>query len=90
MIVGTFVDHPEFAGRHGHTSQVLEEVEMNDGTIEIETLNSRYTLNDIQARPSDLHGRDDTEQRVAQPRRACDWMAPVPYWISEQSRVLQY
>lgn len=40
-IVGRFVDHPDFAGRIGHTSYVVAH---NTETGEIETRNSRYTL----------------------------------------------
>lgn len=39
IIVGEFVDHPEFAGKPGHTSPVVKH-----GGNEIETRNSRYTL----------------------------------------------
>ena len=41
IICGTFVDHPWFAGRTGHTSYV---VAYDERTGEIETRNSRYTL----------------------------------------------
>jgi hypothetical protein len=41
IIRGRFVDHPLFAGETGHTSLVLSH---NEGTGEIETRNSRYTL----------------------------------------------
>lgn len=34
-----FINHPVFGGRYGHTSMVVAE----EG-LEIETLNSRYTL----------------------------------------------
>ena len=50
----TFVDHPEFAGEHGHVSSVVKEsrevpsrhtlMDINAEPIEIETRNSRYTL----------------------------------------------
>lgn len=39
LIVGQFVDHPEFAHMSGHTSWVVK----HEGA-EIETRNSRYTL----------------------------------------------
>lgn len=45
-ITGVFVDHPVFRGRYGHTSMVVKESLLDDGTIEIETLNSRYHLKD--------------------------------------------
>lgn len=41
LIVGTFVDHPWFAGKPGNTSYVVKH---DDATGEIETKNSRYTL----------------------------------------------
>lgn len=41
IITGVFRDHPEFAGRSGHTSAV---VSVNLETGEAETRNSRYTL----------------------------------------------
>lgn len=41
LIIGTFVDHPEFGGDRGHTSYVVSH-NMDSG--EIETRNSRYTL----------------------------------------------
>lgn len=43
-IRGTFVGHPELDGHHSHTSVVIGEHPQSDGTIEIETANSRYTL----------------------------------------------
>lgn len=39
VIIGEFVDHPEFAGKEGHTSYVVK----HEGN-EVETNNSRYTL----------------------------------------------
>lgn len=39
---GLFRDHPQFAGKRGHTSKVIKE----DGA-EIETLNTRYTICDL-------------------------------------------
>jgi hypothetical protein len=41
IVVGIFVDHPQFAGRAGHTSWV---VKYDEETGEIETRNSRYKL----------------------------------------------
>lgn len=42
IILGEFVDHPEFAGaKDGHTSYVVAH---DEATGEIETRNSRYTL----------------------------------------------
>lgn len=41
FFTGKFVDHPEFAGKKGHTSRVVAQ----EG-YEVETLNSRYTLGD--------------------------------------------
>lgn len=41
LILGIFVDHPEFAGEFGNTSWVISH---NEETGEIETANSRYTL----------------------------------------------
>jgi len=40
---GRFVDHPEYAGRSGHTSMITKAV-FKDGGVEIETMNSRYTI----------------------------------------------
>jgi hypothetical protein len=42
--VGQFLDHPEFAGMPGHTSYIVDSRVNADGSIEIETRNSRYTL----------------------------------------------
>lgn len=41
--IGTFIDHPIFAGKKGHTS-MIKSIEFKDGKAEIETMNSRYTL----------------------------------------------
>lgn len=41
FVWGTFVDHPIFAGLHGHTSYIVAH---DEATGEIETRNSRYTL----------------------------------------------
>jgi hypothetical protein len=41
VIMGLFIDHPEYHGMMGHTSQLLYQ---NFETGEIETMNSRYTL----------------------------------------------
>lgn len=41
FIYGTFLDHPEFRGEAGYTSQI---VKYDRITGEIETDNSRYTL----------------------------------------------
>ena len=41
---GTFEGHPQFSGKYGHSSLIVNKRTMNDGSIEIETLNSRYTL----------------------------------------------
>ena len=41
VIKGTFVDHEDFAGEQGGTSWVVEH---DEGSGEIETLNSRYNL----------------------------------------------
>lgn len=43
-VVGNFVDHPEFHGKWGWTSMLVSQQLKEDGSIEIETLNSRYTL----------------------------------------------
>lgn len=43
-IIGVFDGHPAFDGHRGHTSMVVKETELEDGTIEIETLNSKYIL----------------------------------------------
>jgi hypothetical protein len=39
IVIGQFVNHPEFGDRYGHTSYIVN----RDG-CEIETRNSRYTL----------------------------------------------
>lgn len=48
VYVGTFVDHPQFGGKYGHTSLVVkddcEKMRHNGDSYEIETLNSRYTI----------------------------------------------
>jgi len=41
IIEGIFIDHPQFAGMHGHTSYIVKH---NEETGEIETRNSIYTL----------------------------------------------
>jgi hypothetical protein len=41
LILGEFVDHPQFAGHLGNTSYVVAH---DEATGEIETRNSRYTL----------------------------------------------
>jgi len=41
IIGGWFVDHPEFAGKFGHTSYIVHH---NEATGELETRNSRYSL----------------------------------------------
>lgn len=41
IIRGTFRDHPHFAGQFGHTSWIMRH---DEKTGEIETRNSRYTL----------------------------------------------
>jgi hypothetical protein len=41
MIRGKFLDHPYYAGQFGHTSWVMS---FDEETGEIETRNSRYTL----------------------------------------------
>lgn len=41
IIKGTFVDHPDFAGKDGHTSFVVLH---HEDTGQIETFNSRYLL----------------------------------------------
>jgi hypothetical protein len=41
VIIGDFVDHPEFAGKQGHTSYIVKH---DKETGEVETRNSRYTL----------------------------------------------
>lgn len=48
LYAGTFGDHPEFAGKRGHTSYVVKDDcdiprHATDG-YEIETRNSRYTV----------------------------------------------
>lgn len=43
IIQGRFVNHPYLTG-FGHTSWVTKYEEQPDGTVEIETRNSRYTL----------------------------------------------
>ena len=48
FLLCTFVDHPVFAGKQGHTSYVFKDESAaprhrNDG-YEVETLNSRYTV----------------------------------------------
>jgi hypothetical protein len=40
-IAGTFKDHPQFAGYDGYTSWVVKH---DEATGEVETRNSRYTL----------------------------------------------
>lgn len=40
-ITGIFVDHPRFAGKFGHTSQL---VNWNFENMTVETLNSKYVL----------------------------------------------
>lgn len=42
-IVGLFDSHPEFAGRYGHTSQIVSKKDCG-AHWEIETLNSQYWL----------------------------------------------
>ena len=41
IVVGFFVDHPDFAGHQGYTSYI---VALDEQTGELETRNSRYTL----------------------------------------------
>lgn len=55
-----FVDHPDFAGRNGHTSYVvLDECDAprhRGDSYEIETRNSRYTVvSEIKPVPSNLN-----------------------------------
>lgn len=47
IVRGRFWDHPTLTG-FGHTSWVLSEVLQEDGSYEIETRNSKYTLRDPQ------------------------------------------
>lgn len=51
QILGTFVDHPYFAGEPGHTSYVVAH---DENTGEIETRNSRYRLEGDETRPKSL------------------------------------
>lgn len=45
IILGTFVDHPDFAGRKGHTSYVVNLTkEAETDNYVCETRNSVYTL----------------------------------------------
>lgn len=45
MVIGRFEGHPDFDGYVGHTSYVVAETAVNeDGSVEIETRNSRYTV----------------------------------------------
>lgn len=41
VIEGDFVDHPQFAGKFGHTSYIVRH---DEATGELETRNSRYLL----------------------------------------------
>jgi hypothetical protein len=41
MVIGTFVDHPQFKGLRGHTSYIVAH---DEDSGEIETKNSRYKL----------------------------------------------
>jgi hypothetical protein len=43
MVLGQFVEHPEFAGKRGHTSIILNKDYREDG-IMVETMNSKYYL----------------------------------------------
>lgn len=43
VIIGTFIDHPNFKGQRGHTSLIVKcGRKKKDGTHNVETLNSRY------------------------------------------------
>ena len=44
MAVGRFNGHPQFDGLDGHTSFIVAIEKQEDGTFEVETNNSRYTL----------------------------------------------
>ncbi len=50
---GRFVNHPEygFTDSFASTSKVLSEAQQADGSIEIETVNSRYTLTPARSSP---------------------------------------
>lgn len=52
QIIGMFVDHPDFKGEVGHTSYVVSH---DETTGEIETRNSRYTLEGAELIPKS-HG----------------------------------
>ena len=45
---GKFLDHPQFAGKYGHTSILIKDnrdvPRHNRDSYEIETFNSRYTI----------------------------------------------
>lgn len=45
LIRGRFLNHPYLSGV-GHTSWIVKYEEQPDGSVEVETRNSRYTLKD--------------------------------------------
>lgn len=48
VFCGRFIDHPYFHGEYGHTSYVVYETPHHKGQpFEIETLNSRYTIVEV-------------------------------------------
>jgi len=58
LFTGTFIGHPDFHGRSGHTSLVVHQ----DG-VQVETLNSRYLL---------LRKHEDVEVSAGTPVRLDD------------------